>query len=66
MKVISVKTVVCEEIETDDDEYPVYRRYPDGEWENLMGESWESVFFSDELEAAYLSHVFTFQVPYED
>lgn len=65
MKIISVKTVVYEEIETDD-EFPVYRRYPDGEWENLMGESWEPVFFSSSLEQAYLKYKEVFRVLYEN
>lgn len=52
MKILSVKKHQYESIETDDPTYPDFRRYPNGVWENLMGESWEQVT-SDDLEVEY-------------
>lgn len=54
MKVIGVTTLVAKFIETDEENYPLYRRGGPEQWENLMGESWES-YYDDggELEAAY-------------
>ena len=40
-------------IETDEDIWSTYRRYEGGGWENRMGESWESIYDDEELEAAY-------------
>ena len=41
-------------VETDTDEWPVYRRNGAGDWENLMGESWEPSYFGESaLEALF-------------
>lgn len=53
MKVIGVTTLVAKFIETDEENYPLYRRGGPEQWENLMGESWESYYDDGELEAAY-------------
>lgn len=53
MRVISIEPSYSEVIETDADEWPTYRRYGPDNWENLMGESWETVFDTERLEAAY-------------
>ena len=58
--ITSVKPVVAEIIVTDEEEWPTYRRSISGNWENLMGESWESYYDSDgELEAAYQAFIST-------
>lgn len=54
MRITKVTPAHFEYIDTDDGEY---RRYDDGEWETLMGESWEPVHLSDELEAMYQSFI---------
>lgn len=53
MKILKVEDSISEYVTTDDEEYPVYRRYSNREWENLIGESWESVYNNKELEEAY-------------
>lgn len=53
MKVIGITPVVAKIIETDEENYPTYRRGGPEQWENLMGESWESYYDDGELEAAY-------------
>ena len=53
MRVISIRAVMTEIVETDEKEWPTYRRFSPGVWENLMGESWESYYCNEELEAAY-------------
>ncbi|KKK79490.1 hypothetical protein LCGC14_2833000 [marine sediment metagenome] len=53
MKIIDIEEVKSELIETDQEEYPFYRRSSAGNWENLMGGSWEVEYFCEELEAEY-------------
>ena len=53
MQVVKVIPETFEFVKTDDEEWPTYRRYQDGRWENLMGESWEPVYYTEQLEAAY-------------
>ena len=55
MKILEVRRVISFVVETDEKEFPIFRRSElGGSWENLMGESWESVYSNeDELEAAY-------------
>ena len=55
MKVLEVTKSISFIVETDGKEFPTYRRSEHGgSWENLMGESWESVYsYEPELEAAY-------------
>lgn len=52
MKILSVSECISEIIETDNEEWPIYRRYSGGGWENLMGCSWEECY-DDDLEKAY-------------
>jgi hypothetical protein len=40
-------------IETDDKEYPCWRRHGKGSWENLMGNSWEEMEPPEGLEEAF-------------
>ncbi len=52
----SVEPITCEQIEMTNGQYPTYRRYEGGTWENLMGQSWEPTSPYDEeekLEALY-------------
>ena len=53
MKVIGTTIITAVFIETDEENYPLYRRGSPEQWENLMGESWESYDDDGELEAAY-------------
>ena len=57
MKIVSVEESKSEIIVTDSDEYPVYRRYSSGSWENLMGCSWEDVYNIDEIEKIYQEYM---------
>ena len=56
IRVLSVLPIKSEIVETTDDEWPIYQRYASDNWENRMGESWETVFESEELEQAYQSY----------
>lgn len=53
MKILSVTKIEIEQVETDKSDYNLFRRYSSGEWEVLMGESWESEYHCEELECAY-------------
>lgn len=53
MRVTQATQTLAEIVEVEGEEYPTYRRSSAGDWEVLMGESWEPVFFCEELEAAY-------------
>jgi hypothetical protein len=53
VKVLTTTPFFSEIIVTDESVYPVYRRFSNGEWENLMGESWETAWDERELEEAY-------------
>ena len=54
MKLIETHEVTATVVETDDPEWPTFKRYSKDSWENLMGESWETVFGrEEELEAMY-------------
>ena len=53
MKALSITPSTSEIIETDDPDWPTHRRFDYDSWEQLMGMSWESVNFCDEVEAAY-------------
>ena len=37
-------------VETDHKEFPTFRRMSPECWDNLMGESWESVYYCEDLE----------------
>ncbi|QGT54428.1 hypothetical protein b3_0184 [Synechococcus phage B3] len=46
MKIINVTKCITYYVETNSDEFPDYRTDENGEnWENAMGESWETVYF---------------------
>lgn len=55
MKVISIEPIWAETIKTDEYYYPVYRRAGPEQWQNLIEESWETIYSSTlhETEAAY-------------
>ena len=53
MKIVNIESVLIYHVETDADQYPYYRRYAGGGWEQQMGESWESVYDDKELEALF-------------
>lgn len=55
MKIKSVTPVKSFIIETDDKDWPMYRRSAGSvSWENLMGESWEACYSNEEeLEKAF-------------
>lgn len=52
MKIISIKKIICELIETDETGHNIYRRIDNDNWECLMNDSWESVY-DKELEEEY-------------
>jgi hypothetical protein len=45
-------------VETDENQYSRYRRSKNGDWERMMGESWESWYFVEELEKAFREYRF--------
>lgn len=49
-KIIETKSEI---VETDDPEYPTYRRHSKDNWENLMGSSWELHYSCKDIEALY-------------
>lgn len=54
MKIIKVSEDTYFSVKTDDPVWPYYRRNGPESWENLMGESWEPVYFQEEeLEKAF-------------
>lgn len=53
MKVIDVYKVTEHIVETDDSPHPTYRTDGLGSWERLMGNSWEPVFYTDEIQELY-------------
>jgi hypothetical protein len=53
MQITEITQHTYEIIETDTGDYPIWRRNSNGEWENLMGMSWEEVDPPEELLRAY-------------
>ena len=53
MRIEQINRVVYEIIDTDSNDFPTYRRSENGEWENLVGESWEIDYDDDDLEKMY-------------
>lgn len=54
MKILDVSESISMIVETDNPDFPTYRRFPSGTWEQLMGDSWEPVYFDeDKLEKLY-------------
>jgi len=49
--------ITFEIVRTDDPDFPTYRRNQTGAWENLMGESWETVYTTRHLERAYQEYM---------
>ena len=57
MKLLEVHPISSVIVETDEDEYPTYRRNGPDSWENLMGESWESFYACEHLEHLYQNYI---------
>lgn len=58
MKILNIVKAVTFYIDTDNKDYGLFRRGENGEWEQLMGESWESCYFLEtELEAAFQAFI---------
>ena len=53
MKIKEVQYAEIAHVETDQDEWPEYMRLGPDLWLRSMGESWETVYRCEELEAAY-------------
>lgn len=54
MKIIDSWEITATVIDTDETDFPTYRRYSSGNWEQLMGQSWEPVYSGEkELEQMY-------------
>lgn len=53
MKVISVREVKEFIVETDSLEWDIYRTDGEGNWEILMGCSWEELYDDDDIQEAY-------------
>ena len=53
MKVLEVEKSISKIVTTDDEDWPIYRRYSADSWEVLMGESWESLYLCEKVEKAY-------------
>lgn len=54
MKITKVSKFMTYYVSTDASEYPDYRTNETGtHWENLMGESWESVYDIEELQKLF-------------
>ena len=53
MKILDADEVKSVIVETDDSEWPFYRRNSHDNWEVLMGESWETYYYCKEIEMAY-------------
>jgi len=71
MKVKSVQKIatVYYYVDTDGYPFPEYRRSEGGQWEHLMGESWESWYDDGALEKAfeeYLAALPRYRSPVED
>jgi hypothetical protein len=53
MAIKDVSKIEGEQIETDHEEWPYFRRWSAYNWEQLMGESWESYYFCEDIETEY-------------
>lgn len=56
MNILEVSEVTSFIVKTDNDCWPIYRRNGPDNWENLMGESWEGIYDTDDLEVAFLAY----------
>lgn len=52
-KVTEITPFSGEYVTVEGEQYIQYRRMGPDNWEALMGQSWETEFFADEIEAAY-------------
>jgi len=50
MKITEVTPITEYIVETDNPNYPTYRTDGKGNWENQMGDSWEAVYATKELD----------------
>ena len=57
MNIKSTKSTTIHFVETDEDGYTLYTRYSADNWTVRMGESDESVYDCDELEAAFQAFI---------
>jgi hypothetical protein len=58
MKITEVSKSMTYYMETDAENFPYYRTDENGRhWENLMGESWESVYNDGELKELFLDYM---------
>ena len=54
MKILSIKKQEVYIIETDEEETPIYLRWSENSYDNLIGESWESAYYiEDKLEPLF-------------
>lgn len=51
MKILNIEPSFSHIIETDEKEWPIYRRNSLDCWEQLMGESWEPVYNYSKLQS---------------
>jgi hypothetical protein len=58
MKITSVEHFSYYYVETDQEEWGTFRRNDKGSWEQLMGQSWEDVWKTDELDALFEAYSF--------
>ena len=59
MKILDTNLCTSYIVETDDEDWPTYRRLSKECWENAMGESWETVYNDTklkELEESFLKY----------
>lgn len=52
MRILAVREVIEFLVETDDEEWDTYRTDGRGNWELLMGSSWED-YFSEDIQKAW-------------
>ena len=58
MKITKVRKELTYYVTTDDPDWPEYRTDETGEiWENLMGESWESVYDDEKLKMMFRDYL---------
>ena len=57
MRIKSIRKAVVYFIETTDSQWPTYQRMSANNWQNLMGESWENIFYEEELEKEFQQYL---------
>ena len=63
MQIERVYPVSSHIVEVSGNEFSTYERCSADNWQVLMGESWEPVFFCEELEAAYQAYIKSYIAP---